>query len=77
MGKVISRNRREVVCPDCCHSHDFCDANVFMDKAFIKVIGKSAATQEFLNDDKMLDLWDSAWTKAKKSGFTLHQRKGK
>lgn len=48
----------------CCASHDFCDANMAMDEAFTKLMGR-----DLIRDDGMsapdLELVNAAWTYAK------------
>lgn len=59
---VILRNAAETD-TGVCHSHDFCDANMVMEAAFIAVTG-----HEPLGDDGMSDetvtLWNAAWNYA-------------
>ena len=50
-----------------CHSHDNCDANIFMAEAFEAVIGRHIDLQ----DDADGQLWSDAWQLAKDSGFSL------
>lgn len=51
----------------CCASHDFCDANMAMDAAFVRVLGRPAALE--CNEDGTehpdFALWDAAWNIAK------------
>lgn len=64
VADVVRRNAAETD-PGVCHSHDFCDANVVMDRAYKRVLGDS-----YLNfGPKEQDLWDAAWDKAKAAGF--------
>lgn len=52
-----------------CASHDFCDANVYMDEAFTTVVGRQphlAIVQDTPSDS---ELWSSAWNLAKAMGF--------
>jgi len=53
-----------------CHSHDFCDANVFIADAF-KIYGIDPENDfgEFLQDDNCIDIWNSAWNLAKENDF--------
>lgn len=76
MSQVISLNDSEED-KDCCHSHDFCDANMVMDEAFNTVFNRSCifpsdveknpqlADQEIAD----LDLWNKAWSMAKENKF--------
>lgn len=45
-----------------CASHDYCDANVALDEAFIAVVGRP---MEF-DSDADVDLWNMAWEDARK-----------
>jgi hypothetical protein len=58
-----------------CHSHDFCDANMAMDEAFTKVLGRQYV---FFNDEEPetekqneidADLINAAWSMAKANKF--------
>ncbi len=55
MAEIAQRNAEEPN-PMVCHTHDFADANVFMDAAF-EAHQVSSATR--------LDYWDGAWTIAR------------
>lgn len=72
MSKVITRNRRERI-KGVCHTHDFCDANMAMDEAFKRVLGRGmylideGATDEQKEADT--DLWNAAWNIAKQAQF--------
>jgi hypothetical protein len=72
MAKVIARNRREPS-ESVCHSHDFLDANMVMDDAFLQILGYSACDTggEGIGcmSDKCMELWNAAWTIAKNSEF--------
>lgn len=48
-----------------CHSHDFFDANVFMDGAFRDVIGRGCNVQSAGD----MQLWNDAWNLAKATRF--------
>lgn len=61
--EAIWLNRREP-CPDVCHSHDFCDANMVMSKAFLEVVGKDVP-----ESDEESRAWNEAWDLAKSRGF--------
>lgn len=52
-----------------CHSHDFCDANVFMQLAVMDVTGIDAADHVPAISDPVLALWQKAWDTAKRIGF--------
>jgi hypothetical protein len=47
--------------PGVCHSHDYCDANVIMDEAFVVVFGRSSRACS----DRDAALWTRAWDLAK------------
>lgn len=50
-----------------CHSSDHCDANMVMEPAFTKVMGR-----EFdLLSDEDVSLWNDAWSLAKRSKFKV------
>lgn len=61
-----------------CASHNYCDANMTMERAFNQVFGRDSympsdweeagtCTEAQCNAD--LDLWNAAWTKAKRARF--------
>lgn len=52
--------------PNICHSHDFCDANVFMAGAVNAALGNDPDHFD-INDDTTL--WHEAWSLAKREGF--------
>jgi len=57
--------------PGVCHSHDFCDANMAMDEAFIDVLGRHPTTLPEVTDQDYADallaemydanLWTRSW----------------
>ena len=53
----------------CCPTHDFMDANMPMEEAFEKVMGRDIALQ----DDGDLSLWNAAWDWARNRMFFLGQ----
>ncbi len=61
-ARAIALNRAEKN-PGICHTHDFCDANVFMAEALETVMGRAFDWY----DDTDLDLWNRAWTAWKRS----------
>lgn len=68
MATIAQRNRTQKN-PDICHTHDFVDANVFMDDAIKAVYGQSATDTGgegigVMSDD-MHHVWDLAWSRAK------------
>lgn len=67
MRDVVERNRSE---PEqgICHSHDFCDANMFLYDVFVKYSMDPAAEGGV---DQWGDLWDQAWNLAKSKEFQI------
>lgn len=65
MVEIVRRNSVEIEA-GICHSHDFCDANMFLYDAFMKY-GMDPADVGGI--DRWGDLWNSAWNKAKSVGF--------
>jgi hypothetical protein len=47
--------------PAICHTHDYCDANVIMDQAFVAVLGRRSRS----NSDRDAVVWTRAWNLAK------------
>jgi hypothetical protein len=67
MDQVVARNAEEKVAY-ICHTHDFCDANILMERAFAKCgISPFNAAGEL--DDDRAQLWNEAWDAAKASRF--------
>ena len=52
-----------------CHSHDYCDANVFMQQALLDVTGIDAAAELPEMSELTAKLWDYSWRYAKLIGF--------
>ena len=50
---------------DGCYSHDYCDANMVMEAAFIEVFGREPDVSG--GDD--VRLWNAAWNNAVEHGF--------
>lgn len=76
MSKVITGNRRlGLKQQSVCCTHDFCDANMAMDAAFKRVLGRefylldSKATED--EKDADTDLWNEAWGIAKAAEFNV------
>lgn len=71
MAKVITRNA--AANDSSCATHDFCDANMAMDEAFKRVLGRGCLLIEesASDEDKQADtdLWNEAWTIAKEAKF--------
>lgn len=51
-----------------CHSHDFCDANVFMLESIMDVTGVDAAATSPM-PEPVDQLWQAAWDTTKRIGF--------
>jgi len=68
MRTIAERNRAQKN-PNICHTHDFVDANMFMDGAIKVVYGKSPADTGGegigVMSDEMYLVWDLAWKKGK------------
>lgn len=62
-AEVCKRNR--VAESGVCHSHDFCDANMVMARAFLVVTGMAVDTQR----DEDCVLWSQAWRIAMAKGL--------
>jgi hypothetical protein len=57
---------------DICYSHDYCDANMAMEEAFQRVLGRTAILDESATLKEREDttaMWDAAWTLAKRRLF--------
>lgn len=67
MVEVVERNRVETA-PSCCHSHDFCDANMVLYEVFLRH-GMDPATEEGMELHGAL--WDQAWNLAKSREFRV------
>lgn len=65
MVEIVRRNLAETS-PGICHSHDFCDANMFLYDVFMKY-GMNPVEEGGM--DRWGDLWDDAWNMAKGAGF--------
>ena len=65
ISEVVERNKNETD-PHICHSHDFCDANMFLYDVF-KKYGMDPAAEGGMK--KCADLWNSAWNLAKANNF--------
>ena len=67
MREVVERNRAETA-PGCCHSHDFCDANMVLYEVFLRH-GMSPATEEGM--ERHGALWNQTWNLAKSREFRV------
>lgn len=63
---VRARNRAQTD-PRICHSHDFCDANMAMDGAWVALFGESVDA----DDEEQAERWSAAWDLAKRWEFRL------
>jgi hypothetical protein len=61
---VIDRNKNEES-DSVCHSHDYLDANMYMDEAFQAVMLREID----LDSESDTELWNDAWSIAKAAGF--------
>jgi hypothetical protein len=50
---------------DCCATHNYCDANMPMDEAFTKVVGREIDLQS--QEDILI--WNMAWKHARDNDF--------
>ena len=60
-AEMKRRNQTEEYAKGCCASQDFCDANMAMDAAFTKIVGRPL---DFGSDDDTA-LWNEAWETAR------------
>lgn len=49
-----------------CHTHDHCDANVFMSSAIEDITARDPAGEDLIDDPAMLRLWNESWNMAKR-----------
>lgn len=67
MSEVVERNKNETD-PNICHSHDFCDANMFLHEVFM-AYGMDVADEGGM--ERYGPLWDQAWNLAKSREFRI------
>ena len=67
LPEIIRRNKREDY-GNACATHDFCDANELMAKAFYEAQGYSLE----MTNDYHLWLWNKAWLMAKDDQFQIN-----
>lgn len=67
MADVVRLNDLEAPDSNICHSHDFCDANMVMEAAFIRLMGRAPDVMA----DVDVGLWNAAWDQAVERGFGL------
>ncbi len=81
MCEVIRKNHQADY-EGCCASHDFCDANMVMNEAFVEIYGREPIFEEInhapldLNDNYNQDssIWNEAWDTAKLHEFYFDPR---
>lgn len=66
LAQAVALNHAETVA-GICHTHDFCDANVFMARAIRAVTGREPRLQA----DADIAQWNASWNLAMKNGFYL------
>lgn len=78
MQQIVSRNKEtQLTNPGVCATHDFCDANMAMNEAFEKVMGREFTfnsdeepeLEEQAENDS--NLFNEAWSIAKKNNFYI------
>jgi hypothetical protein len=73
----VNRENTEETDPNICHSHDYCDANMAMDEAAINLgLARVADLVDGPAQQKVMDVWNSAWTLAKQSQFDAAKIRG-
>lgn len=67
---MVERNRSETL-ESVCHSHDFVDANMYMDVAFRQVMGVGLFDGKVNGeiDERKIALWNEAWDLAREAEF--------
>lgn len=68
---VNARNAVEPAGSGVCHSHDYCDANMVMQKAFENLGIPTPVDSDNPDDDERFGLWNAAWDIAKDAKFAL------
>ena len=66
-AEMTRLNKTEEYTHNICASHNFCDANMAMDEAMKKVLGREpniGGDNEDSEDD--IDLWNAAWNEARR-----------
>lgn len=67
-AEMIARNKTPAYHGEICASHDFCDANMAMQAAFEKVMGREFAANTEAEDIDF-PLWNAAWKMARHSAL--------
>ena len=65
VNEAVKRNKTDEY-QGCCATHDFCDANVYMDEALEHFTGKHEVD---VNDEDTTNLFNEAWDIAKANEF--------
>lgn len=65
--RQMLQDNRDEVDAGICHTHDHCDANVYMAQAIEAVLGRDPAEDDLLNDAAMIALWNASWDLARKT----------
>lgn len=64
-SEMIRLNKTADYAGNACASHDFCDANMAMDSAFVEVLGRSPISDDSGMSQSDCDIWNAAWRKAR------------
>lgn len=73
MKEVVELNGAETL-PNVCHSHDFCDANMTMQRAGAN-LGLWKDNEADVNDEATVKLWNEAWEIAVDNNFWVGESK--
>ncbi len=72
MDQIVATNK-EPGNEEFCATHTYCDPNEIMAEAFENVIGREYSYEK----DEDVDLWNAAWSMAKKNEFYPNEKSGK
>ena len=72
-AEMVRRNRTPEYNNDSCASHDFCDANVEMDAAFKRVMGRECDN----NSSQDCAIWNEAWEIARQKYIGVARKSGR
>lgn len=67
LREIDTRNRMAPA--GTCASHDFCDANMVMELAFIEIFGQQSLSEDEATSNANTRRWNSAWRIAVETGF--------
>lgn len=72
LAEVRRRNAAEPEGSTVCHSHDFCDANMAMDEAFTRFLGREPRVMDVSDTEEGPDvaIWNLAWDWSKRDHLT-------